>query len=494
MQGDETREDRSGGPSPAQLDDLRADLLVDLRSVFLGRLLTSVEDVEPFVVDWRRAWRGDCLAVVQPDSPADVAAIVRWCAARLVPVVTQGGNTGLSGGATPSVGSGAVVLSTTRIRAVRHVDVVNNTITVDAGCTLAQVQEAAVAAGRLFPLSLAAEGTCTIGGNLATNAGGTAVLRFGTARELCLGLEVVTASGELWDGLTGLRKDNTGYALRDLFIGSEGTLGVITGAVLKLYPLPAVREVALLAVPSLSDAVGVFQHLSAGLGQQLVACEVLNAACVQLVHANTATRSPFSVDTPWLVLVEVNSMRADQSARGELERSLAGLLDASRISDAVIASSSAQSELFWALREEVSEAQGAAGPTIKHDVAVPISLIESFVKRAHTAVSSVTSDVRFVTFGHLGDGNLHYNLSPLPDGDPLAFRALQDRLNEVVHDVVRACSGSISAEHGLGVLRSVEADRYRSTTDRKLQHAVKRALDPHGIMNPGKFLPAATNH
>ncbi len=466
-------------------DALRAEL----RSVFTGRLLHDDAEVEPFVVDWRRQWRGDCLAVAQPDTPQDTAAVVSWCAGRAVPVVPQGGNTGLSGGATPSLGGGAVVVSTVRMRQVRHVDLINNTITVDAGCTLAAVQDAAAQAGRLFPLSLAAEGSCTIGGNLATNAGGTAVLRYGSARDLCLGIEVVTASGQLWDGLRGLRKDNTGYDLRDLFIGSEGTLGIITGAVMKLHPRPAVREVALVAVDSIGQAVSLFQRLTEGLGQSLTACEVLNATCVELVHAHCFSRSPFPVVTPWIVLVEVIGMRADDTVREGLENLLAAAAEFQSISDAVVAASQAQAKAFWGLREAVSESQGAAGPTIKHDVAVPISAIAAFVDSADLRVRSHHPDVRFVTFGHLGDGNLHYNFSPQPGSDGEEFRRKQESLNSLVHDTVRDFDGSISAEHGLGVLRRDEADRFRSPVERNLHRAVKRAMDPHGIMNPGKVLP-----
>ncbi len=471
-------------------DALRAEL----RGVFSGRLFHEADDVEPFVVDWRRQWRGDCLAVVQPDTPQDVAAVLRWCAQRCVPVVPQGGNTGLSGGATPAKGGGAVVVSTTRLNQVRSVDPLNNTITVDAGCLLSTVQQAATAVRRLFPLSLAAEGTCTIGGNLATNAGGTAVLRYGSARDLCLGLEVVTASGELWDGLRGLRKDNTGYALRDLFIGSEGTLGIITGAVMKLHPVPVTRAVALVALPSLWQAVSLFQHLSDGLGQSLVACEVLNATCVELVQAHSSpqgkARSPFPVGTPWVVLVEVIGMRLQDPARDALEELLWVAPPSCAVTDAVIAESHAQEQAFWALREDVSESQGAAGPTIKHDISVPISSIAAFVQDADARVRLLHPHIRFVTFGHLGDGNLHYNFSPAPGADKAAFISAQDSINIVVHDTVREYAGSISAEHGLGVLRRDEADRYRSPVERNLQRAVKQALDPQGLMNPGKFLPA----
>lgn len=443
----------------------------------------------PFLEDWRKLWRGRATAVAQPDTVADVARLVRWCAANDVPIVPQGGNTGMSGGATPDRSGRAVVLSLARLNRIRELDTVNNTITLDAGCILQTVQEAADAARRLFPLSLAAEGSCTIGGNLATNAGGTAVLRYGTTRELCLGLEVVTASGEIWDGLRGLRKDNTGYDLRDLFIGSEGTLGIITGAVMKLFTKPVAKATAFVAIESAEQALDLFAHARARAETRLTAFEILSDECLSIVlrHFPDARR-PVEAVTPWYALIEFTELVDEKFARGDLEAVLTEAFEAGQIADAALAETVAQSRAFWALRENIAEAQGAEGKTIKHDIALPISAVPGFLAEADAAVAKRWPDVRFVTFGHMGDGNLHYNFSPLAGADQAAFIAQQDAINATVHDLVRAHRGSISAEHGLGMLRHLEADRFRSPTERRLQYAIKAALDPHGILNPGKVL------
>jgi FAD/FMN-containing dehydrogenase len=467
-----------------------SDLLEALRLVYPGPLLTEVNDVEPFVVDWRKQWTGRCLAVAQPHSVDQVAALVRWCAANGVPVVPQGGNTGLSGGATPDDSGQALVVSLTRLNQVRSVDPINNTITVDAGVLLSTVQQVAAQHNRLFPLSLAAEGSCTIGGNLATNAGGTAVLRYGNARELCLGVEVVTASGEVWNGLRGLRKDNTGYNLRDVFVGSEGTLGVITGAVLKLFPQPTAHAVALVGCRSFEAAVAVFLQARAKLDTALVGCEVLNSVCVQMVTAySPSMRSPLAGETPWLVLLDVIDMESEQVVTTKLEAVISASLEHDDVVDAAVAQSSSQAQQFWTLREQISESQAAYGPTIKHDVSVPISALADFVARATAAIEAGFPEVQMVTFGHLGDGNLHVNLSPKPGADSDSFRSHLPGLNALVHELVRSFAGSISAEHGLGVLRRDEADRFRSAVDRQLQLAIKQSLDPQGLMNPGKLLP-----
>ena len=463
------------------------------RPLFQGRWLTDTTEMAPFVTDWRRRWTGRAHAVAQPESAADVAEVVRWCRAHGRPVVPQGGNTGLSGGATPDGECRAVVLSLARMAGVRAVDTVNDTMTVDAGCTLLQVQEAARAAGRLFPLSLAAEGSCTIGGNLATNAGGVQVLRYGNARELCLGLEVVTPDGEVWDGLRGLRKDNTGYDLRDLFVGSEGTLGVITGAVLKLHPLPTRQVCALVALASPHQALALLQLAKQHLGPALTAFEMLSTTCLSLVlkHVPTA-RHPFTEDAPWYVVLEVSengSAGPDGLASDALEGLLALALEQGLLADAVLSTSVAQFEALWLLRENVSEAQGAEGKTIKHDIALPISAVAGFLEEAQGLVLALAPDLRLVVFGHLGDGNLHYNLSPPEHGmSPAAFEALEAPLNRAVHDLVTRYRGSISAEHGLGVLRRDEAQRYKSAVETRLMRAIKQAFDPLGLFNPGKVL------
>jgi FAD/FMN-containing dehydrogenase len=467
--------------------------LDSLRAAFSGRLLVETEAMAPFLTDWRGKWTGRALAVAQPDSAQDVAAVLAWCHARRVPVVPQGGNTGLSGGATPDARGDSLVLSLTRLRKVRSVDTHNNTIEVEAGVTLQQVQDAAREAGRLFPLSLAAQGSCTIGGNLATNAGGVQVLRYGNARELCLGIEAATPQGELWDGLRGLRKDNTGYDLRDLYIGSEGTLGVITAAVLKLFPLPAAQVAAFVAVPSPQAAVHLLELAQSRLGAGLTAFELMSDTCIGLVERHIpATRHPLGARSPWYVLLEVSESRSEAQASAAVEALLEQALERELASDAALSANLAQFRSLWALREDISESQGAAGPTIKHDIALPISRIPEFIEATDAAIANAFPGARLVVFGHLGDGNLHYNLSPAVSGGKGAshveFKALEAPLNHLVHDAVVARGGSISAEHGLGVLRRDEAARYKSPTERKLMRAIKDALDPHHLMNPGKLL------
>ena len=465
--------------------------LTGLRSAFSGRLLTDAPDMAPFLTDWRRKWTGKALAVAQPDSTADVAAVVRWCHRQAVPIVPQGGNTGLSGGATPDTSGRALVLSLKRLNRVRRVDSVNNTLTVEAGLTLQQVQDAARDADRLFPLSLAAQGSCTIGGNLASNAGGVQVLRYGNARDLCLGLEVVTPSGEVWDGLRGLRKDNTGYSLRDLYIGSEGTLGVITAATLKLFPLPAARVAAFIAVPSPEAAVALLIAAQARLGAALTACELMGDSCIRLVEKHVASaRFPLAERSPWYLLIEVSDTEseahADQAVEGVMEQAF----EHGWATDAVVSRSLAQFQALWALREAISEAQGAEGRTIKHDIALPISAVAGFIASTDARLTQAFPGLRLVVFGHVGDGNLHYNLSPAEGcSDAAAFAALEAPINRLVHDAVNSFQGSISAEHGLGVLRREESARYKSATEVGLMRALKAALDPHLLMNPGKALP-----
>jgi FAD/FMN-containing dehydrogenase len=465
--------------------------LDSLRSSFAGRLISAPAEIAPFVTDWRKRYVGRALAVVQPDSAQDVAAIVRWCAAHQIAVVPQGGNTGLSGGATPDESGRALVVSLARMKRVRALDAINNSITVEAGCVLAEVQQAAAAAGRLFPLSLAAEGSCTIGGNLSTNAGGVQVLRYGNARELCLGLEVVTASGEVWDGLRGLRKDNTGYDLRDLFIGAEGTLGIITAATLKLHPMPSARLTAFVAVADPQSALALLELAQRRLAASLSAFELMSALCLELVLRHFPDcRTPLSdAKSPYFVLLECSDPHDATHAEAALTALLAEALERGLIGDAALATSLAQSRAMWALRENISEAQAAEGKNIKHDISVPISSIGDFVIQTNAELERRFPGIRMVVFGHLGDGNLHYNVSP-PVGwhDEAAFLALQPDINRITHDAVTAFRGSISAEHGLGQLRRDEAARYKSPVELRLMRAIKEALDPAGLMNPGKVL------
>jgi FAD/FMN-containing dehydrogenase len=471
------------------------DLLASLQTVYQGRLITTPADMQPYLLDWRKRKQGVALAVAEPSSTEGVAAVVKWCAANGVVVVPQGGNTGLSGGATPEpvdlATQPAVVISLKRMNKVRAVDVLNNTLTVEAGCILQTVQEAASQAGRLFPLSLASQGSCTVGGNLSTNAGGVNVLRYGNMRELCLGLEVVTAQGEIWDGLRGLRKDNTGYDLRDLFIGAEGTLGIITASVLKLHPLPAARQVAWLAVESPDVAQELLALAQAKLGAALTAFELVSEMAHSLVIKHVpSSRRPLADMSPWYVLIEVVDADSDAACNAALQALLEAAFEASLAQDAVVASSGAQFKAIWALREDISEAQAAEGKNIKHDIAVPVSQVANLIRVTHALVAEAFPAVRMVTFGHMGDGNLHYNISPPLDQAHDEFLKNQDAINLIVHDSVARFNGSVSAEHSLGTLRRDEAARYKSKVEMDMMRAVKQALDPLGVMNPNKVLAA----
>lgn len=567
----------------------RACLLDSLRGAFSGRMMTEPADTDAFLWDYRRRWHGPALAVVQPDTPADVAAVVRWCRDHDHVVVPQGGNTGLTGASVPqgptdlptgteesvdsgsgrgmglaasmlAVGAGAaaavgmpiatgvgvgialaagvgvaaalgvgsrprgaegaettgprvdaggakactsstgprhhrpaVLLSLTRLNRVRRVDPVDNTMVVEAGCTLRAAQQAAEAHDRVFPLSLASEGSCTVGGNLATNAGGVQVLRYGTMRELCLGLEVVTADGEIWDGLSGLRKNNTGYDLRDLFIGSEGTLGIITAAVLKLHPRPRGRVVALASVTSTEQALALLAHAQSRLAGGLTAFELISRAALSLVLKHMrGSRLPLTALADWQVLVEVSSLKGENDARTGLETMLAEASESGLLTDAAVSMSVAQFRQFWALRENISAAQTAEGRNIKHDISVPISRIGEFLRAAEHAIRAEFPQAQPIVFGHMGDGNLHFNVTPgarhaaAYDDD---FARMEAAINRITHDCVAAHGGAISAEHGIGVLRRAELARYKQPVELQMMRAIKQALDPHDRMNPGKLLP-----
>jgi FAD/FMN-containing dehydrogenase len=466
------------------------DLTAQLAAAFSGRLITDAREMAPFLTDWRKAYVSAAIAVAQPDTAADVAKVVAWCKANTVAVTPQGGNTGLAGGSTPAADGRNIVLSLARLNRVRHVDPVNGTITVEAGVPLRAVQEAAAAAGRLFPLSLASEGSCTIGGNLATNAGGVAVLRYGNARDLCLGLEVVTPQGELWDGLRALRKNNTGYDLRDLYVGSEGTLGVITAAVMKLYPLPAAKIVAFAATPTPARAVSLLQLAQARLGSTLTAFELVSHPALGLVLKHRpGARAPLSDASPWYVLIELSAPLDEAQGRADLEGLFEAAFEADLATNAVVSASLAQAEALWVLREGIGEAQSAEGKSVKHDIAVPISRIAQFIEEGQRALLVIAPNARPMTFGHLGDGNLHFNVQAPEGGDGDAFMTLQGAMNLAIHDMVDAYDGSISAEHGLGRLRRDEAIRYRSPVETQLMRTIKQALDPQNLMNPGKVLP-----
>ena len=452
-------------------------------------VLDVAADMAPFLTDWRGRYTGKAAAVLRPGSVEEVAALVRLCAEHRVALVPQGGNTGLVLGSVPDASGRQVVLSLARLNQVRQVDPVNRTMTVDAGCILQRVQEAAAAQGCLFPLSLAAEGSCTIGGNLSTNAGGTAVLRYGNTRELCLGLEVVTPQGEIWSGLRGLRKDNTGYDLRDLFIGAEGTLGIITGAVLKLYPQPKASITALAALPSPAHALQLLVLMQDHCGASLTGFELMSRYCLELVAQQfPALPKPFAQPHPQYVLLELSSSESEQHAVGLLEQAIGAALERGVVHDAVVASSVAQSAGLWQLREHIPLAQAKAGKNIKHDISLPVSRIADFIESTAPQLQTAFPGCQLVCFGHLGDGNLHFNVAPPVGVSNEDFLVNQDKVNRVVHDSVVAFGGSISAEHGIGALKRDELARYKSPVELNMMRAIKAALDPLGIMNPGKIL------
>ena len=447
-------------------------------------------DLGAWEQDWRKRVRGTALAVVRPGSTQQVADVVKACAAAGTSIVPQGGNTGLVVGSTPDNSGTQVVLSLQRMSAVRAVDPGNSTITVEAGCVLQNLQTAAEQAGFLFPLSLGAEGSCTIGGNLATNAGGTQVVRYGNARELCLGVEVVTAQGEIWDGLSGLRKDNTGYDLRDLFIGSEGTLGIITAATMKLYPQPAAQLTAWAAVASLEDAVALLVLAQKRLSAGLTGFEVMGQFALSLVDKHYPhLRVPLWQDAPWCVLLENSDSESEDHARTQFESLLEAALEQGLVSDAVVAENITQAHNLWHIRESISLAQAEEGLNIKHDISIPVSRIPEFVRQADAALAAAIPGVRFVNFGHLGDGNLHYNIQAPAEGDARVFlNEQEENVNTIVYDTVQAFDGSISAEHGVGELKRHKLVKHKSPVALGMMRAIKGALDPQGLMNPGRVL------
>jgi FAD/FMN-containing dehydrogenase len=447
-------------------------------------------DLSPWEQDWRKRVSGRALAVVRPGDTAQVAAVVKACAAHHTPIVPQGGNTGLVVGGIPDNSGQQIVLSMTRMNAVRAIDPANLTITVEAGCVLQNLQTAAENAGFLFPLSLGAEGSCTIGGNLGTNAGGTQVVRYGNTRELCLGLEVVTAQGDIWHGLTGLRKDNTGYDLRNLMIGSEGTLGIITAATMKLYPQPAAQLTAWAAVPSMEAAVELLGLAHQRLGPGLTGFEVMGQFALSLVDKHYPhLRVPLWKDTPWCVLLENSDSESEEHARTQFEALLENAMEQGWVSDAVVAENLTQAKGLWHIRESITLAQVQEGQNIKHDISIPVSRIAAFVAETDALLEREVPGVRLVDFGHLGDGNLHYNVQAPESSDSKDFvRAFEDKINTLVFDQVKRYGGSISAEHGVGAQKVNKLPLYKDPTALTLMRAVKQALDPHNILNPGRVL------
>lgn len=468
-------------------------LLSALRAAVGAANLLTEGDLSAYELDWRRRSHGKALAVVRPGTTEEVAAVVRACAAAGTPIVPQGGNTGMVVGSTPDASGREVVLSLTRMNRIRSVDPDNLTLTVDAGCVLQNVQQAAEDAGLFFPLSLAAEGSCTIGGNLATNAGGTQVVRYGNARELCLGLEVVTAQGEVWQGLSGLRKDNTGYDLRDLFIGSEGTLGVITGATLKLHPQPAATLTAWAAVPSMDAALTLLGLAHRHLGAGLTGFEVMGRFALSLVPRHfPQQRVPFLRESAYGVLLENSDQESEPHARAQFEKLLEAAMEDGCVTDAVVAENIAQARALWHIRESIPLAQAQEGLNIKHDISIPVSRIPAFCAETDALLQREIAGVRLVNFGHLGDGNLHYNVQAPEGGDMQAFlRDQEERVNALVFEQVRRFDGSISAEHGIGTLKAAKLPHHKSPVALGMMRALKKALDPQGILNPGRVLPLA---
>lgn len=466
------------------------DILARLKEITGEKgFLTDEVDMAPYLQERRELFAGRAAAVLRPSSVEEVSAIMRIAHEAGIAVVPQGGNTGLVGGQMPDQSGDAIVLSLSRMNQVRAIDAVNNTLTVDAGVTLAAAQEAAASGDRLFPLSLASEGTCQIGGVLSTNAGGTQVLRYGNARDLVLGLEVVLANGDIWNGLTGLRKDNTGYDLKQLFLGSEGTLGIITGAVLKLFPRPQAVSTAFAAVPDVASAVMLLRIADAVSGGQVSTFELVPRIGIEFVTRHLEGASdPLPEPAPWYVLIEMTAGTKAARLTEVMEASLSEGFEQNLVSDAVIAQSEAQRADFWRLRESLSDVQRAEGGSIKHDVSVSLSRIADFIEAATEAVSARLPGIRPVPFGHIGDGNVHFNLSQPEGMDKQAFLDLWDEMNAIVHGIVREMGGSISAEHGVGQLKRDEIAATKSPVEMEMMRTLKKAIDPKGILNPGKVV------
>ena len=462
----------------------------NLRTIVGDAHVLTEGDLRAWEQDWRKRERGKALAVVRPANTDQVAAVVKGCVAERVSIVPQGGNTGMAVGSTPDASGTQVVLSLTRLNAIRTIDAANLTVTVEAGCVLKTLQEACAAQGFLFPLSLAAEGSCTIGGNLGTNAGGTQVVRYGNTRELCLDLEVVTAQGEVWSGLTGLRKDNTGYDLRHLFIGSEGTLGVITAATMKMVPMPVAMLTAFASVPSLAAAVELLGRAHKTLSAGLTGFEVMGDFALSLVRKHfPQLQIPFNGDDPYCVVLEVSDHDSEDHARTLLETLLEDALQDGCVLDAVVAESLAQARALWHIRESIPLAQAQEGLNIKHDISIAVSRIPDFVLEINAQIAQAFPGARMVTYGHLGDGNLHYNVQAPEGSDAEAFLRDQEKpMNALVYVQIDRYKGSISAEHGIGSLRREKLAQHKSPVALGMMRAIKQALDPHNLMNPGRVL------
>ncbi|SCA56963.1 FAD/FMN-dependent dehydrogenase [Candidatus Terasakiella magnetica] len=466
---------------------LSAAILQTLQSIVGDKgFITNQAEIAPYLVESRNKFKGQCDVLIKPASAQEVAEVLAICNDHDVAVVPQGGNTGHCGGAVPN---GGILLNLSRLNKIRQIDPLNATITVDAGCILQTIQEAAEKAGLFFPLSLAAQGSCQIGGNLATNAGGVHVLRYGNMRDLTLGLEVALPDGRLWDGLRALRKDNTGYDLKHLFIGSEGTLGVITGAVLKLSAKPKDTAVAFLGAETPHDLMEVFAILRDQFGEELSAFEIMPRFGLEMVTKHMkAARDPFHAPYHWYGVVEVASSRPDSQLTTALEEALHPLFDKGFLHNASVAKDLSQASQFWALRENMSEAQKCEGGSIKHDVSVPLSHIAEFLEETSHMIGNIVPNSRICAFGHVGDGNIHFNISQPIDMEKDAFLAHWSDFNEIVHEMAEKYGGSFSAEHGIGLLKTNEMELFREGPELDMMHSIKNSLDPNNIMNPGKIL------
>lgn len=472
---------------PVKPDD---QVIARLKSVVgAAGFLVEPADLERYRRDFRRLYTGETPLVVRPKTTAEVAQLLAICNEHRVGVVPHGGNTSYCGGATPDESGTQVVLALERLNRIRAVDPLDFSITVEAGCRLAEVQAAAEGAERLFPLSLGSEGSCQIGGNLSTNAGGTSVLRYGMLRDLVLGLEVVLADGRILDGLRSLRKDNRGYDLKQLFIGAEGTLGVITAATLKLVPKAAAHATAICAVPNPAAAVDLLAVLRSATAETLTTFELIPRIAVELTTRHIeGVRDPFAAAHPWYVLIELTGARAGAGLGELLESALAEAARSGLVADAAFASSDTQREALWRLRESIPEAQRRQGAGLKHDIAVPISALAEFVTRASVWVEAHVPDGELIAYGHLGDGSLHFNIQQRRGTDTQAFRARAELVHRAIHDLAATLNGSFSAEHGIGRAKVAELERYKSAVELDLMRALKRTLDPNGILNPGKVL------
>ena len=465
--------------------------LLDRFAAIVGpdHALRAADAVAPYLTEPRNRFRGATPLVLRPGSVAEVAAIVRLAAETRTPIVPQGGNTGVVGGQIPSLAGDQIVVSLSRLNRVRSVDAASYAMTLDAGVTLAAAQDAADTADRLLPLSLASEGSCQIGGNISTNAGGTGVLAFGNTRDLVLGLEVVLPSGDIWEGLRSLRKDNTGYDLKDLFVGAEGTLGIVTGAVLKLYPKPRGVSVAFVGVADPAAALAFFQLARDRAGSAITGAEIMPRIAIETVTQYVpGTRNPLAAPHPWYLLLEVSSSRSQDDAEAMIETIFADGMEQGLVADGVRSQSLEQAAAFWKLRHALSEVQKNLGGSIKHDIAVPVGKVPELIARSGAAMTALIPGARPFPFGHLGDGNIHLNLSQPPDMDKDAFLARWEEVNETVHAIALSLGGTISAEHGIGSLKQPLLPGVKSPVEMALMRAIKATLDPHGIMNPGKVL------